>query len=359
MGDRAQVPDGLVVARDAVENARMSRNVDPRTDYVFKRLFGDEDNAALLVDLLNAVLFAARRVVSGVMLLNPFVDKDYAQGKVSILDVRARDDPGRLFLLEMQRFLPVALANRLVYYWAQGHTQQLGEGDRYEMLLPTYSICFLDAVLFDDQHYHRRVRLYDEHGVLFCKDLEVHLVELPKFNLAAEQLTTPEERWLYFLKHGASLELDNLPATLDVPVIRKAVEVLMRLSQNELERQRALERERAQRDAWDLAETARVKTELADKAQRALEEAQRALEEAQKEARRTTEASEENARRARQVGPLVGRVQLLERLLGRPETPTDELFGLPDEELARREEALLSLLGGKKEVNGSPPSEGT
>jgi len=33
----------------------MGTGIDPREDYVFKRVFGDEDNALLLVDLLNAV----------------------------------------------------------------------------------------------------------------------------------------------------------------------------------------------------------------------------------------------------------------------------------------------------------------
>src|SRR5271165_3883511 len=84
----------------------MAVDIDPKVDYVFKRLCGDEDNALLLVDLLNAVLrFPPGRIVRGVTLLNPFVAKDYAEGKVSILDVRARDDPGRQFLLEMQQIV--------------------------------------------------------------------------------------------------------------------------------------------------------------------------------------------------------------------------------------------------------------
>src|SRR4051812_2395160 len=86
------------------ENGPMGTGINPRVDYVFKRIFADEDNALVLVDLLNAVLqFPAGRVVTGVALMNPFVDRDYAEGKVSVLDVRARDNPGRLFLLEMQQ----------------------------------------------------------------------------------------------------------------------------------------------------------------------------------------------------------------------------------------------------------------
>jgi hypothetical protein len=64
----------------------MATVIDPRDDYVFKKLFGDEDHALLLVDLLNAVVrFPTGRSVRGVTLLNPFVEKDYAEGKVPIL----------------------------------------------------------------------------------------------------------------------------------------------------------------------------------------------------------------------------------------------------------------------------------
>jgi hypothetical protein len=34
----------------------MATDIDPKVDYVFKRLCGDEDNALVLVDVLNAVL---------------------------------------------------------------------------------------------------------------------------------------------------------------------------------------------------------------------------------------------------------------------------------------------------------------
>ena len=212
----------------------MGTGIDPTVDYVFKRLHGDEDNALLLVDLLNAVIdFALGRLVRGVHILNPFVARDYAEGKVPVLDVRARDDPGRQFLLEMQRFVSVGFAKRLLYYWAGGHAEQLLKGDHYEILLPTYSICFVNEPFLPDADYHHCFQVYDKkHEQLLCKDLEMHLIELSKFVLPVEEVRTPLERWCYFFKHGASLDLASLPATLDVPVIRQAVEVLVKLSQD-------------------------------------------------------------------------------------------------------------------------------
>ena len=268
----------------------MASGIDPKRDYVFKRLFGDEDNALLLVDLLNAVCrLPPGQLVSGVGLLNPFVEKDYEESKVSVLDVRARDDPGRQYLLEMQQFVRPAMDKRLLYYWAGAHAQQLLKGDRYEMLHPTYTICLLNEPLIDDAFYHHCFGLYDkEHDVSLGKDLQMHLLELSKFNVPVEEVRTPLERWCYFFKHGASLERDKLPAMLDVPVIRKAVEVLMKISQSEREREWMLERERVERDARDLAATARAAQEDLRAALEARQAALEKLRGAEEEGRRPT-----------------------------------------------------------------------
>jgi predicted transposase/invertase (TIGR01784 family) len=181
----------------------METGIDPRVDQAFKRILGDEDNALLLVDLLEAVLgFPTGRLVTGVALLNPFVPGDQVEGKIPILDVRARDDPGRQFLLEMQQVIPPAFADRLLYYWAGAHAEQLSRGDRYELLQPTYSICFLNEALITDALYRHRFRPWDdEHGVLLFKGLEIHLLELSKFEVPAEEVKTPT----------ASVELHRLP----------------------------------------------------------------------------------------------------------------------------------------------------
>lgn len=296
----------------------MASGIDPKVDYVFKRLFGDEDNALLLVDLLNAVLrFPAGKVVRGVTLLNPFVARDY-EAKSSIFDVRARDDPGRQFLLEMQQLVRPGFAKRLLYYWSGGHGGQLLKGEHYDMLLPTYSICLLNGTLFQDQAWHRAFRVFDnEHGVLLCKDLEIHLLELSKFDVPVEQVQSPLERWGYFFKHGASLEVDALPATLNVPVIRQSVEVLMKISQSELERQRYLERQRAEQDAASFAAEGRT---------------------------------------AKEKGKAIGRVQLLQQLLEQPETSSDELDQLSQMELVEMEDSLKQQLNARKQTNGTPPS---
>lgn len=304
----------------------MATGIDPKVDYVFKRLCGDEDRAPLLVDLLNAIVeFPSGKVVRGVTILNPFVAQDYTEGKVSILDIRARDDPGRQFLLEMQQVVRLGFARRLLYYWAGGHAEQLLKGDRYEMLLPTYTICFVTEPLFDDASWHHVFRVYDaEHQVVLCKDLEIHVLELSKFDLSVDQVKSCLERWCYFFKHGAELGLEDLPAPLDVPVIRMAVEELMRISQSELERQRYLERQRVERDAASAAADSRM-------------------------------ARQDGVEEGKQIG----RIQLLQQILNLEVTSDEDLSKLSELELEQLEDSLKRQLSGTKEENGTSPPDKT
>jgi flagellar biosynthesis/type III secretory pathway protein FliH len=156
------------------------------------------------------------------------------------------------------------------------------------------------------------------------------------WRLPVEEVKTPLERWCYFFKHGASLDPENLPATLAVPVIRQATEVLVGISQTELERQRYLERQRVERDAASLAADARV---------------------ARQEG--FDEGRGKGFDEGREKGQRIGRIQLLQQLLAQPETSSEELGRLPEPDLLQLEESLKRQLSSPKQANGLTPSDKT
>jgi predicted transposase/invertase (TIGR01784 family) len=308
----------------------MQTDIDPKVDYAFKRLFGSVAYLALLIDLLNAVLdLPVGKRVRQVTLRNPFSDKDYALDKTSVLDVKALDESGRQHHLEMQLAVPWSFPKRFLFYWAQHHGEQLQEGDFHETLCPTYAIAFLDGRVFDDEPYYHIFRAWDaKSGTLLCKDQELHIIELPKFTLTAEQVSTPLERWCYFLKHGATLDSENLPPSLNVAPIRQALEVLRMLSQDDLERQRYLDRLKGQRDAASLLHGYRL-------------------------------ARESGLEEGREEGELVGRIHQCQRMLRQPLTPKKELFQQSIEELARLleqfEAQLLPKTNGAEQTDAAKP----
>ena len=290
--------------------------IDPKVDFAFKWLFGSPRDGKLLIPFLNATLnLPPGEQITEIEILNPFNEKVSIDDKLSILDIKARDQLGRQFNVEMQMLAPIDLAQRVLYYWAELYTDQMQEGDRYQQLRPTISVCFVDGVVFrNTSQYHSTFRLRDENqGLDLTDDLSIHFFELPKFNLSADQITTPLEAWLYFLRHADRLDPAELPDTLNRDEIHRAVEALMELSEIDMQKEIYKGRLKARRDALSqayamaeaVAETARAEAETA---------------------------------RARAI--VVREIRLLQRLSRHDETPTEELEAMPLESLDALAEQL-------------------
>lgn len=88
---------------------------DPKTDFVFKRIFGTEAHKHLLVELLNALLEldADCRIVD-VTFLTPEQSVPLAELKLSVVDVKCRDERGRTYVVEMQVLNVDAFEKRIV-----------------------------------------------------------------------------------------------------------------------------------------------------------------------------------------------------------------------------------------------------
>ena len=168
----------------------MILGIDPTVDYAFKHLLGRESTRPILISVLDSVLNPAPGLhIKDLELLNPFNPKETLDDKLSILDIKARDQSGRQFNIEMQMLAHRYYEKRILYYGCKLHQQQLHEGEDYRKLKPTISISFLDHVLFPQvADYRLRFRLLEEaHSFPFTEDLEVHTLELPKFEKSAAE----------------------------------------------------------------------------------------------------------------------------------------------------------------------------
>jgi predicted transposase/invertase (TIGR01784 family) len=296
----------------------MELGIKPTVDYAFKKVFGTEANVPVLMDLLDAVLkpLPAQRIAA-LEISNPFSDKDALDDKLSILDIKARDQSGRQYNIEMQMLAPQVYPRRVLYYWSVLYSQQLKEGDDYALLKPTISISFVNSVLFPqvaDYHLAFQPRCSGHPELIFSEHMSVHLVELPKFHLGPEELNEPLDVWCYFLVHGAHLDPDNLPAALRRPPVQRAMEVLRMLTQSDLERERYQARLKAERDRVMLTEGIRAET------------------------------WEQALGQGLEQGQLLGRIHLCQHLLKLPLTPSAELLSLPLSELQTRAAALEGQL---------------
>jgi predicted transposase/invertase (TIGR01784 family) len=66
----------------------MSELLDPRNDFVFKRIFGSEDNKDVLLAFLNRTFAeSGESPLTEIILLNSYTDKDVPLDKQSIFDM--------------------------------------------------------------------------------------------------------------------------------------------------------------------------------------------------------------------------------------------------------------------------------
>lgn len=122
---------------------------DPKTDFVFQRIFGSEDHKPALIGFLNDILEldGAHRVTE-VSFLPPELRPKVSELKYSIVDVKCVDARGVNYVVEMQVLNVEAFEKQVVYNVAKAYTNQLGVGDGYPELNDIIGISVCDFELW-------------------------------------------------------------------------------------------------------------------------------------------------------------------------------------------------------------------
>ena len=288
----------------------MVLEIKPTVDFVFKKVFGSPENVSVLIRLLNAILKLADPIVH-VEILNPFNYKEFADDKLIVLDIRARDSAGRWLHIEMQVTIFAGLLQRLVYYACTMYVDQLKSGGSYADLRSAISICLLDKKLFpDDATAHHRFRLVDtDHGMEIPDSIEVHTVELTKYNLEEATISVaPEiEQWAFFFLYADRYEPERLCELLPGIEFQQAISVVEAIAEKTEDRMMYDQRLKAQLDyQWGLS-SAR----------------QKGWDEGMEKGRE--EGMEEGREQGREQGAAIGKIQILQELLGDESSSTASL----------------------------------
>lgn len=213
----------------------MSENINPRVDIAFKKIFGVEENKDLLISLINSIVSQEDQIVK-VTLLNPYNQKSFKQDKLSVLDIKAEGEEGKLYNIEIQISDEADYDKRALYYWAKLYTEQLKTGDDYGLLSKAIGIHILNFTsILNVEKYHNVFHITEkETGQLYFKDLELHTIELKKFlkNSDAKlsdlvfKIKSSLDIWAAFLTRHDLLNREHLPAALENAELKKALNVL-------------------------------------------------------------------------------------------------------------------------------------
>ncbi|MGL9717405.1 MAG: Rpn family recombination-promoting nuclease/putative transposase [Wolbachia sp.] len=219
----------------------LSKFLDPKNNYAFRRIFGNKDNKDILIHFLNDILSrTGENKIEEVTFLSTILDPDIASKKESIVDVLCEDSTGVKFICEMQVARVSGFEKRAQFYASKAYSSQASVGSKYQDLKEVIFIAITDFVLFPKKTAYK-----SDHVVLDkktyehdLKDFSFTFIELPKFPKTKEdQLENIVEKWCYFFKYASETSEKDLKKIVgDDVIIGQAYDQLVKYNWTDDER---------------------------------------------------------------------------------------------------------------------------
>ena len=232
------------------------------SDYVFKRIFGQEENKQALKDFLESIL---DEEILKIEIKNPEIPKNFYDSKYGVLDLKVTLNDKSIVDVEMQMKNEHNIEQRDTFYLASNYVNELKEGEPYTNCKKSIVINILNFMYYNRNEYHSVARMifeepkeeekvemgYKEEDRYMTKYLEVHIIELPKFKIKNPKMHTKLEEWLWLFIGSDEKVSEASKKNKEIEKIRKK---LASMSLSPEERNNYEYRLRAIRDEADAIE---------------------------------------------------------------------------------------------------------
>ena len=208
--------------------------LDPKNDYVFKRIFGHIGNENITKQMLSTILKTKINKIS--LEETPILEQDLVEDKVGIIDVHAKIEETIDVDIEMQVVSKSNIEKRLLFYWSKLYTKNINKGQDYNSLCKTIVILIADFELDKLTHipkFHTKWQIREEEykNVILTELLGICIIELPKINKIQQENANEIRAWLIFLENPEQMEMEGMSKEN-----KEAKDVLKEISSDERER---------------------------------------------------------------------------------------------------------------------------
>ena len=212
-------------------------DVNRMNDVFAKYIFANEARKQLTLALINSFFeFEGTAEIVNFEFKDKEVDPDRPEGKGAVLDVLGESSDGTLVNVEIQLEQYKYMDKRTLHYWAKLYHRRLLKGEDYDNLLRTVTLNILGYNIFQDtewKEYHSCFAVLNTKDLnhALTRDLEIHFVELPKWQHDGSRKMKRLERWLAYLSSKTTMEERRQLAMEDAD-IRTAMEAEKEFVQN-------------------------------------------------------------------------------------------------------------------------------
>ena len=208
--------------------------LNPKNDYVFKRIFGHKGNEKITKAFLEDI---TKTKINKIELIEDAnLGRDLTDDKIGVLDVKAVIDNNIQADIEMQIAKNKDIISRILFYWSKMYISTVHKGEKYDKLKRTIIILIADfnlEELKETKRYLTKWQLKDENEakLVLTKDIEIYIIELPKYkNTHNDKL----DNWIQFIKNYENMEEFEMEKE-----VKEAYECLKEISSDEHERRLA------------------------------------------------------------------------------------------------------------------------
>lgn len=207
--------------------------LNPKIDYVFKRIFGYTGNEAITKGLVSSII--PDHINEITVDCNPITEKDLIDDKVGILDIKAKLNNNTNCNIEMQILDRKNIEKRILYYWSKMYSSSIKSGGKFENLERSIVILFTDYnldLLKEIPEYVTKWNIREEkyHHLVLTDVLEIYIIELNKAEDFLNDSNSLLDSWLKFINNPKAV------SDMDNKEIKQAKKVLEEISQDEHER---------------------------------------------------------------------------------------------------------------------------
>ena len=183
-------------------NIEQNKLLLPKTDVVFQVLFGTKGSERILGGLLTEILGYPVENIS--LEANQNLVREMPTEKLGILDLRANIGKDKTVNIEVQLINQQNMQAKLLYYWSRIYGAQLKEGEDYNMLKKTIAILIVNYEMpelqeFKDSHTKWELLEKRKTNVLVFKNIEIHILEIPKLIKYSKETEERLGNWIEFL----------------------------------------------------------------------------------------------------------------------------------------------------------------
>ena len=176
----------------------MNKKLVAKRNYVLRKVLNSENNLEIIKDFIQAILKIQIKKIE----LNRYLEEKAknlpSEDNFGVVDVRVKTKENEELNIGIQFLDGKYIRTKLLLYYTLIHNNQLEYNTKRE-IVKTITINILDFNYYPNFCYHKVINLsnkkeFDEEIV------ELHILELPKFQSIYLNSLNKEEQWMTYLK---------------------------------------------------------------------------------------------------------------------------------------------------------------